>query len=281
MSRRVLRAFLRLGYAASAALFLVFMVQFVQSNSANAIARGYTTTDTGLKVGMVAALTSSDSDESQVERATQENIRQIVGVVTNLDDSLVTVASSNAKVLVDTEGQVKAYVSDMGGPVTKGGLLTISSVKGVLMQVPAQSGASIIAIASEPFNAGAESTSYEIDGENDQKQIVKIGKIQVNLNRSGSGGGSSSGDSSLSRLGQALVGKQVSEIRVVIALILFLVVLLVEGAIIYGAISSAITALGRNPLARNTIRREMLKIISVALVVFAIGLAAIYGILWV
>jgi hypothetical protein len=49
----------------------------------------------------------------------------------------------------------------------------------------------------------------------------------------------------------------------------------------YGAISSAITALGRNPLARSAIRREMIRILFVAIIVFLIGLGAIYGILWV
>lgn len=246
----------------------------------DAIARGYTSADSGLKVGMVAALTGDTSGEFQVERATQENTRKIVGVVTSVDDSLVTVASSDARVLVDTEGEVTAYVSDFGEPVTKGGLLAMSPIKGVLMQVPANSGTSVIGVASEAMSGETEAVTYEVDDEGTQRQ-VRIAKLTVNLNRSGSGGGTQADNSSLAKLGKAIVGKEVSEIRVVIALILFLVVLLAEGTIMYGAISSAITALGRNPLAKASIRRELIRILFVALLVFAVGLAAIYGILWV
>jgi hypothetical protein len=252
----------------------------IRTVSVGAIARGYTSADAGLKVGMVAALTNDSSvGESQVERATQENTRQIIGVVTNVDDSLVTVASSSAKVLIETEGEVSAYVSDMGGEVTKGSLLAVSPVKGVLMKVSQDSGFSVVGVASEEAATKTDSIFYEIE-DGGSKETVKITKIMINLNRAGSGNGNSV-DSSLARLGKAIVGKEVSEIRVVLALILFLIVLLAEGAIMYGAVSSAITALGRNPLARNAIRREMVRILFVAIIVFLIGLGAIYGILWV
>jgi hypothetical protein len=245
----------------------------------NAIARGYTSADAGLKVGMVAALTSDSANEQQVERATQENVRRIVGVATNVDDSLVTVASSSAKVLVETEGEMNAYVSDIGGDIAKGDLLAISSVKGVLMKVPKNSGFSVVGVASEGTASKTDAISYEIE-DGASKRTVKITKILINLNRAGAGDNNNA-NSPLTRLGKAVVGKEVSEIRVLVALILFLIVLLAEGAILYGAISSAITALGRNPLARNAIRREMLKIIFVALFVFLVGLGAIYAILWV
>lgn len=256
------------------------LLTFGLFSSVLAIARGYTSADSGLKIGMVASLTNSSAGESQVERATQENTRQIVGVVTNVDDSLVTVASSSAKVLVETEGEVSAYVSDMGGEVTKGSLLAVSPIKGVLMKVPTESGFSVIGVASEGTASKTDAISYEIE-DGSSKQTVNINRIVINLNRAGSGNNRGNIDSSLARLGKAVVGKEVSEIRVILALILFLIVLLAEGAIIYGAISSAITALGRNPLARTAIRREMIRILFVAIIVFLIGLGAIYGILWV
>jgi hypothetical protein len=261
------------------ALFVpLFTFGFISTVAA--IARGYTSSDAGLKVGMVAALTSDTASEQQVERATQENVRRIVGVATNVDDSLVTVASSNAKVLIETEGEMSAYVSDVGGEVTKGSLLAVSPIKGVLMKVPSDSGLSVVGVASEDMASKTDAISYNLQ-DGSTKQTVKITKIMINLNRSGGGNTGNSVDSSLARLGKAIVGKEVSEIRVILALLLFLIVLLAEGAIMYGAISSAITALGRNPLARSAIRREMVRILFVAIVVFFIGLGAIYGILWV
>ena len=72
-----------------------------------AIARGYTTSDSGLTAGMVAAL--SNSGDSEVERADQNSGERIVGVVTTFDGSSVTLASGNSKVLVESEGDVEAY----------------------------------------------------------------------------------------------------------------------------------------------------------------------------
>lgn len=253
---------------------LLLLTSILASSSVFAIARGYTSTDPGLKVGMVAALTSDTQGDSQVERATQENTRQIVGVVASVDDSFVTVASSNAKAIVETEGEVGAYVSDMGGEVTKGSLLALSPIKGVLMKVPESSGFLVVGVASEDVAGKTDTLPYQIDSE-----TVKITKIQINLSKIGADNGA--GRSSLTRLGEVIVGKEVSEIRVLVALILFLIVLCAEGAIMYGAISSAITALGRNPLAREAIRKELLRIVLVALAVFAIGLAAIYAVLWI
>ena len=263
----------------------LLLLVVVLAARAHAIARGYTSADSGLKIGMVAALASEQANESQVERATQENIRRIVGVVTSVDDSLVTVASSSAKVLVETEGEMSAYVTDLGGEVVKGSLLAISPIKGVLMKVDSDSGSSVVAVASEGIANKTEAISYEVDDDAAKdtggKKSVKITKVTVNLNRAGGGNSGDKADSSLARLGRAIVGKEVSEIRVIVALLLFLIVLIAEGAIMYGAISSAITALGRNPLARSAIRKEMLRILLVAFAVFLVGLGAIYGILWV
>ena len=267
----------RLAILTAVCLFLL-MLSFAVI--ARAIARGYTSADAGLKVGMVAALTSDNDGESQVERATQDNVRRVVGVVTSVDDSLVTVASSSTKVLVETEGEMSAYVTDYGTPVSKGSLLAVSPIKGVLMGVGTNSGSSVVGVAGEDLSSKTDAISYEVQ-DGSAKKTVKITKITINLNRAGSTSGGNATDSSLSRLGQAIVGKPVSEVRVIVALLLFLIILLAEGAIMYGAISSAITALGRNPLARVAIRKEMLKILLVAFAVFLVGLGAIYGILWV
>ncbi len=244
-----------------------------------AIARGYTTSDTGLQTGMVVTLNAQSSDTSKVERATQDNNQRVVGVVTTIDDSLVTVASGTTKVLVESEGEVNAYVADLNGEVKKGDLLVISPLKGILMKSDS-SPTTIIGIAASDFSAG-KADDYTIQ-DGTATKTAHIAKLKVNLNRQGSTNVNlSQVDSSLSRLGKAIVGKDVGEIRVVIAMVIFFIVLIAEGGILYGAISSAITALGRNPLARKIIRKELIRVVLIAIVVLFIGLGAIFGILWV
>ncbi len=66
-----------------------------------------------------------------------------------------------------------------------------------------------------------------------------------------------------------------------VALIIFVIVLIAECSIIYGSVSSALTAFGRNPLAKKTIRSEMLRIIFVALGVLIIGMISVLAVLWI
>ena len=134
----------------------------------------------------------------------------------------------------------------------------------------------VIGIVAENI-ASSEDQSYQ-DG--NQTKQAKLAKIKINLNRQGSGtSGVVQSDSSLARLGRAAVGKNVSEIRVLIAMIMFVIVLIAEGGIIYGAISGAITAPGRNPFANKIISGELIKIITMALVVLILGLGGVYAIL--
>lgn len=240
-----------------------------------AIARGYTTTDTGLQAGMAASLRVDSPDRSNVERATQETADQIVGIVTTIENSLITISSGESKVLVESEGQIEAYISDINGSVEKGDLLVVSPLKGILMRAGDLAGI-VVGIAAEKTEAG-EQYEYEKDG---QKAITRISKITIDLSRKGSNGVAGN-DSSLSKLGKTLVGKPVSDLRVIVSLVVFLVVLMAEGGIIYGAVSSSITSLGRNPLAQKVIKGQLVRVGLIALVVLGVGVAAMYAILWV
>ncbi len=245
--------------------------------TASAIARGYNTSDSGLQTGMVVALSVDSSDSSQVERATQAAAQRVVGIVTTLDKSLVTVTSSGTKVLVESEGEVDAYVSDMGGAAHKGDSLVISPLKGILMK-SSDGSDTVIGIASADFSETTAEAHPIADGSTTKN--VHIAKLKINLNKQGATNPQTT-DSSLSRLGRKIVGREVSEIRILVALLIFFLVLVAEGSILYGGISSAIAALGRNPLARKIIRHELVRVVIIALMVLLIGLGAIYTILWV
>ncbi len=267
--RANIKLFLTLITGSLACFLMLFYVSVL------AIARGYTSSDSGLQTGMVVALSLDGSNGSSVERATQESSNRVVGIVTPGDNSLVTVSSLTAKVLVESEGQTDAYVNDINGPVNKGDLLVLSPLKGILMRANDTTG-TVIGIAAD--TATQTSTYSYQDGS--QTKDTQIAKIKINLNQQGGGASASQpNDSALAKIGRAIASKEVSEIRVLVALILFVLVLIAEGAIIYGAITSAITALGRNPLGRKIINRELIKVIIIALLVLLVGLAAVYGVL--
>ena len=209
---------------------------------------------------MVVALSpGGENGEQKVERATQENTNRVVGIVTTIESSLITLSSGSAKVLVESEGQTEGYVSDIGGEVKKGDDLILSPLKGILMKSD-KSAANVVGIAAD--NPG-ESSDYKYT-ENNSEKTTKISKIKVNLIRPGGVNADVAKDKSvLEKLGKTLTGRDISEARVLIALIIFVVVSITEGSIIYGAVSSSITSLG------------------VVILVLLVGLAAVYVMLWI
>ncbi len=242
-----------------------------------AIARGYSSTDKELRLGMVVSLSIASPDDSKnVERAHSDNSERVVGVVTTIGTNTITVSSANAQVIVENEGQVEAYVSDINGTVAQGDLLILSPLRGILMKSD-DAANTVIGIAAD-IPKEQEVYTYE---KNNQPLDTKISKVKVNLNNQGSKSDLMEKESTLATLGRTLVGKEVEEVRVLVALVIFVVVLITEGAILYGAISSAIVAIGRNPLTRKAIRNELLRVVVIAILVLVVGLGAVYVIIWI
>lgn len=264
----------------SSLVFCLVIAFLLMPPSVSALTKGYATDDTGLMPGMVVALSeSSTADEPKVERAALDKSTQVIGVSTTSDGQLVAVGTDKSQIFVQTAGEATVLVSDLNGPVKSGDLLTPSPLLGILMKAD-QSMAPVVGIAIEDFD---ESTAKEqLIQEGSSQGRVRIDKVRVSLDHvAASNQYAGMTDSSLTRLGRALTGRDINELQVVAALAVFLIALVAEGGIIYGAISSSITAVGRNPLAGRIIRREMVRVVGVALAVLVIGVAAIYLILWI
>lgn len=246
------------------------------AQAVNAVAVGYESSDDGLSIGMVASL-SEDPNNQSVVRATRSTASKIVGVVVEPDEALVTVSSGHDKVLVESEGVVKVYVTDLGGEIKQGDSLVMSPIKGVLMKGNSSSSHSpVLGISSQVPNF-SDDNKYTLAGKSDQK--IGITQVKITFNKSPSQNESSSA-SALSDLGQSVTGREISSLRILFGVVVFMSILAVEGAILYGAVSSSITAVGRNPLSKRAVRWELLKTALVALLVFAVGLTAIYLIVW-
>jgi hypothetical protein len=261
---------------ASAVLLVVAL--FAASPPATGISKGYATDDQDLRPGMVASLSNASSAEQpKVERASQANAAKVIGIATTPEEDLVTIASGDQSTYVQTSGEVSAYVTDVNGAIKAGDLLALSPLRGILMKA-ASSTTGVVAIALQDFDEqNAETKTIQGDS---GSQEVKVGKISVNLDHKASQQPTEP-DSSIERIGRAITGKDVGEIQVLAAFVIFLIVLVAEGGIIYGAVSSGVAALGRNPMARTIIIKEMVRVIAIALAVLFVGLAAIYAILWI
>lgn len=245
--------------------------------SANTIAQGYVSRDSELKAGMVAAL-SSDSlgTEASVERASTSSESRVVGVVTNLEDNLISATSNKTSVYVTNSGAVTALVSDVNGVISKGDSLIASPVKGVLMKAGDAGGGIIIGSALVDFNTSTASKET-INRQNGEKRDVMIGPMLVQL---GSGNSQAAVANTLDSFGIAVTGKPVSKLRIIVAFVILLLLLLIEGIIVYGAVSSSIIAIGRNPLARKDIYKQLIQTLVVAIAILFVAVAGIYVVIW-
>jgi hypothetical protein len=257
---------------------LVAIFGFALMSSAQAISRGYASDDPGLRAGMVVKLSQSGSAESpKIERATNEEPNRVLGVITTIDQSTVAVGSAGQSIYVETSGEVEAYVSDINGKINKGDLLAFSPLNGILAKhIDSSSNTFGLALEDFPDQPSEVHTIHTNDGDKE----TGLARIKINLDQKAVQNAGSPRPF-LAKYGESIVGRQVSSVRVAVAITIFIIVLIAEGAILYGAISSAVSAIGRNPLARQYIKHELLKVIIVALFVLLFGLGAIYLVLWV
>lgn len=258
-------------------IILLFSLLFASALPAYAITKGYLSDDAGLLAGMVVQLSNKSEGDPKVERATLEKADHIIGVATTVAESPVTIASGEQSVYVETSGDVSTFVSDINGEVKKGDLLTISPLNGILTKYIVGS-ESTFGLAMEDA-VSKPSEAYTIQTPEGEKS-TNVAKIQVNLDQKNLDNSSKS-LSALEKFGQSVTGKQVSELRVIVGLIIFIIVLIAEAAILYGSISSAVTSIGRNPLASKTVKRELLKVMVMAALAMLVGLGAVYVVLWV
>lgn len=245
------------------------------------ISKGYKTKDTGLVTGMAASLSSESTDQERlVEGATTANADRFVGIITTVDDSLVTFSGGATDVLVSTEGEVSGFVSDLNGEIKTGDFVSLSPLRGILMKSDDNRENRVVAVALQD-SADISTDTKEISTSQGSK-TYKIGKLKLEISQSiVVNATESEKKSGLVLAGESITGKSVGQAQVLAALVIFAVVLIVEGSIIYGAIHSTVTALGRNPLAKKAVFRQLLQVSWIALVVLVAGFGAIYVILWI
>lgn len=155
---------------------------------------------------------------------------------------------------VVTEGKVSVIASNANGSIQKGDKLMLSQVAGVV--VKAVPGRTVVAIADEELIAGQQG----------------YGTVVVEL--SGSSRASEGREDGIRGMIHSLAGKPVSDIRIVLAFLMFGLAFVVAATLISSSASSSISAIGRNPLAKISIINSFSKVLAVGFVVITLGLVA-------
>ncbi len=228
-----------------------------------------------LALGTVVA---TAADGISVEKATLSNTSNMVGVVT--EDAVLELSDdSGAEVQVATGGRTLALVSDINGQINAGDKLTISPINGVGMSTN-RSGY-IFGTAQANFSAAQAVTTQSVktkDGTNKTVRIgllpVQVGVVQYDFNKD-----TAILPAYIVNFANAIARKEVSFIRIVIALAVLLIGTLSIALILVSAVRSSITSIGRNPLAAKAVHAGLFQVLVITFGILVAMLAIIYTVL--
>jgi hypothetical protein len=274
----LLTRYKHLGFFGIVAFILLALVWLpTQALAATGVSQGYKVQGT-LTNGMAVSLVNDT-----LIAATPENQDHLYGVAVKQDDAALSVSTDNGQVQVITSGLANAFVSNVNGDIKAGDHLTISPIAGVLMK--ATEAGKAIGVAQQDFNAsitGAQ--TKQLTAKDGSTKQVSVGGIAVAVAVTDFQPKADQVPAVLLPVQGVLsgaAGHNVSTVRTILALVIFLVALIVSMIILYSGVSSSIRSIGRNPLAKGEIFVGLLQVVGIILVIllvtFSIMLVIIRG----
>ena len=245
---------------------------------AQTVSQGYGVSG-DVQKGMIVMLDPKDA--TKVTPLTNKRDKSMHGVVVSANDTVVSLGgdSTSNQVYVASNGKYDALVSTQNGPIKKGDIISISALDGVGMK--ADAGQSVIlgkALTAFDGQRGVSGTT-KLSTSGGSKQ-VSIGFVQVDIGISRNPFAASLEGppvpSFLRKSGENIAGKPVSTIRLYVSLAILIITLFMTSNLLYGGVRSSLISIGRNPLAKKSILRGLIQVVVLGLIVFVIGLLAIY-----
>jgi hypothetical protein len=253
------------GIPAFAVLLLAFMV-LAPLTHADTIVRGFKAKGP-LEPGIIVALSQKTTDT--VEASSGNNSTKLYGVVIDPAQAPVTVQKTGEQVFVATGGSYPALVSTENGSIKAGDYISLSSIKGIGAKAKDQP--VILGKALENFDGRSRVITATADGH-------QIGRISVGIipGKNPLVKDTVAIPSPLKRFGQAIAGKNISALRIYAALGIFVITAIVAVSVLMVGVRSSIISIGRNPLSKKYILRGLFQVVTVAVLVFLLGMFGVY-----
>ncbi|HTH71801.1 MAG TPA: hypothetical protein VL737_00365 [Candidatus Pristimantibacillus sp.] len=240
-----------------------------------AIAQGFKADSANGEIVPGSLVSAKAGDPHGVQLATNDPSSHLIGVADK--NPLVVISTSEKEVQVVIGGTTNVLVSDINGTVRAGDKIAASPINGVGMKATTDS--QVIGMAQTDFDSSKADTQTVTDKKG-KNHTVRIGylplQVGIALYRAPS---SDFVPPFIQNIANSVAGRPVSLIRLLVCSVLLLIGLVTAVVLVYGAVRSAMTSLGRNPLAAGAIRKSMYQIVGVALTVLGCSLVACYVIL--
>ena len=240
------------------------------------ISQGYTTGDK-LSLGSIVSLTNNSSE--QVSAANSTNSNGILGVVIDAGNSLLALTNGQTnQIQIATSGIEQVLVSNINGDISQGDQITASPISGVGMK--ATTNAKVIGIAQDSLSGTNGSTETYTD-QSGNKHTVTIGNVPVLVNVSYfyKQPDKTLIPSAIQNIANALAGRSVNTLPILISMGIFIVTLIVVVSIVYPMIHSSIISVGRNPMSQSAVYRDLIQMSALVLAILGVSVVAIYLVL--
>lgn len=243
-----------------------------------AVAQSYSGSSS-IKNGMIVQIKNKSTNS--IEPLTKSTIANMLGVVVPASSATValTPQNNNQQLFVASSGRYNVLVSDENGVIKSGDYITISPINGVAMKAD-QNESLVLGRAFIGFNGSSSVVgSVNATTTGGQKKHVLIGLIPVNIsieynplvNRS-----ISYVPSFLAKTASTIAAKPVSAVRIYLGLLILFISTILTAILLYSGIKSGMISIGRNPLSKKTIIRSLLETVATGLIIFVIGIFAVY-----
>ncbi len=258
---------------ASALLALLIIFSLASPIAAQTVLQGYSS-DEPLQKGMI--VTAKADDQSKVEAVTDKTIEKMKGVVTDANDSPVTLSGDGKKVFVATTGPYEVLVSNENGPINQGDYISISSLAGIGMKAT-DTQSTVFGRATTKFEGGGDSI-----GKTQAKSggTVEFGRIKVDIailkNPNMKAPDKDQVPDVLQKVASSVAEKPVSAIRIYLALAVLIVTGGVAAVTLFSGVRSSVISIGRNPLSKGMIVKGLVQVLLLSVIIFITGLFGVY-----
>lgn len=257
-----------------ASMMLLGIISALSVNAVTSISQSYATSS-AVSLGSIVSLQKNTTDE--VVAAGTSSVDSLLGVVISADNALISLsAGGKNQVQVATSGIVQVLVSDISGSVTQGDHITASPLSGIGMK--ATGNVRIIGIAQGDLT-GTNKQTYKDSAGHERSVVIGQVPVLVNVAYFFREPDRTLVPSALQSIANALAGKAVSPLPVIISAAIFLVMIIIVASMIYAMIRSSIISVGRNPMSQSAVYRDLIQMAGLVLVILAVGLIAIFMIL--
>ena len=248
-------------------------------NISQSVIQSYTG-PSSMQIGMIVQLENKATNT--ITALTQNNMSNMLGVIVPANSATVALTPENnstQQYFVASTGRYNVLVSSEDGSISSGDYITISSLDGIGMKAN-QNQSLVLGRATGSFNnSSVQIGTVTVTTVSGQKKQVSIGLVPVQLSISHNPLASKSVDyvpSFLAKAAATVAAKPVNAARIYLGLLTLFVSTVLTAVLLYSGIRSGMISIGRNPLSRTSIIRSLIQTVAAGLIIFIIGVFAVY-----